>query len=239
MVRGAFCFCTVALWSAVMFVPCIASLLWGRRGEVSLRLVREWWAPVLLKSAGVQVVTTEPPEAILKSHSGGTIFAANHESTLDIPVMFVALRTNFRFIAKHSLQYVPIIGWYMLAAGFIFVNRSSKARAIASLQRAAQRIRQGANVVIFPEGTRNVGPDLLPFKKGPFALALEAGVPIVPVAIIGSGAVMRKNSWFIRPGVVEVRIGLPIYPDSVGGDRDRLLESVESAIRNLRGRTPT
>ena len=140
-----------------------------------------------------------------------TIFVSNHQSTIDIPVLFVALPVDVRFVAKKALKYVPFLGWYMTLARFVFVDRGNHRDAVASLDDGGARRSAGASASSsFPEGTRSDDRRVLPFKKGPFALALKAGVPVVPVTIEGSGKLMPKNSWNITPGPIRVQVGKPI-----------------------------
>ncbi|MBN1205628.1 MAG: 1-acyl-sn-glycerol-3-phosphate acyltransferase, partial [Myxococcaceae bacterium] len=144
---------------------------------------------------------------------------------------FVTVRVPFRYVAKSQLGWVPFIGWYLWVAGHIFVNRSNRAAAISSLQRAGRKIRNGTSIFLYPEGTRSPDGRILPFKKGPFALALEARVPICPVTIEGTGSIMPKNSWNIIPGPVHVKIGKPI--DTTGfaaDDREGLARAVREVI---------
>jgi 1-acyl-sn-glycerol-3-phosphate acyltransferase len=160
-----------------------------------------------------------------------TIYVSNHQSTLDIPAHFVAVPVAFRYVAKSQLVWVPFIGWYLWLAGHILVNRANRQAAISSLERAGRKIRGGTNIFLYPEGTRSPDGRILPFKKGPFALALEARVPICPVTIEGTGSIMPKNSWNIVPGPVHVKIGKPI--DTTGfaaNDREGLARAVRDVI---------
>ena len=159
------------------------------------------------------------------------IYVANHQSNVDIWALIAVLPKRTRFVAKQSLFKVPLLGWAMRVSDFIPIDRTNRARAIRSLQQAAQKIRGGRPVVLFAEGTRSAGDTLAPFKKGPFHLALEARVPIVPVAIRGSGAVMPPQGLEVRPGAVRVRFCEPI---DVGPyrprDVQRLLDTVHRTI---------
>src|SRR4030095_3124360 len=110
-----------------------------------------------------------------------TIYISNHQSALDAPVLFYGLwPVRFRFVSKHTLKYVPVMGWYLLLARYIFIDRSNHRTALLALDAAGVRIRAGTSVVVFPEGTRSDTGAILPFKKGPFALAVKAGVAICP-----------------------------------------------------------
>jgi 1-acyl-sn-glycerol-3-phosphate acyltransferase len=162
------------------------------------------------------------------------IFLMNHQSAMDIPCAFAALPVNIRFIAKHILRYVPFLGWYMAMTGMIFINRSSHREAVKSLERAGQRIRSGKSVLAFPEGTRSRDGLILPFKRGPFVLAIKAQVPIVPVAIEGSLQSLPRGGIWLRRHDLRVKVGQPIETKGLTNkDRDALLRRVRDAIIQL------
>ncbi|MBI3181969.1 MAG: 1-acyl-sn-glycerol-3-phosphate acyltransferase [Myxococcales bacterium] len=228
MARNLFCMLVAALWLAVLVPLAALLLLFSPKGNLSIWVARRLWAPVLLVAGGarLRVFGLENVDP-----SRPTIYASNHQSTIDIPCLLRAIPVNLRFVAKKQLRWVPLLGWYMWLAGFIFVDRGNHRRAIASLGAAAKRIRAGTNIIVYPEGTRSPDGRILPFKKGPFALALKARVPICPVTIEGSGKVMPKNTWNITPGEVKVMIGKPIDTTSFGeGDRESLLRVVRERI---------
>lgn len=168
------------------------------------------------------------PEAIRQGRQP-VIFMSNHESQMDPPVLVAALPLQAVYIAKKELEYVPFIGWAAWAAGVIFIDRGDRERAIRSIQDAAQKIRGGRNVVIFPEGTRSRSGEMLPFKKGGFALALDAGVPIIPLATVGGFRVLPSGSLRIRPGKYTLLVGDPVHPTDFG-DRDALMKEVRTRI---------
>jgi 1-acyl-sn-glycerol-3-phosphate acyltransferase len=162
------------------------------------------------------------------------IFVMNHQSMLDIACAFTALPTNLRFVAKSSLKYVPFLGWYMWMTQMIFVDRSNKKRAFKSLVEAGRRIREGASILVYPEGTRSKDGGILPFKTGSFALALEAQVPLVPVAIDGSLRVAPPGSAAFRPGRVRMKVGLPISTENRPRQaREALSREVREALIEL------
>ncbi|OGR12423.1 MAG: acyltransferase, partial [Deltaproteobacteria bacterium RIFOXYB12_FULL_58_9] len=138
------------------------------------------------------------------------IFVLNHQSMADICVGFVAIPVGLRFVAKKALAFVPFLGWYMWATGMVFVDRGNSRQAIRSLNKAGEQIRAGANIIAFPEGTRSTDGVIKPFKKGIFVVALNSGVPIVPVAIEGAHRVLPPGGLHLRPGLVRARIGRPI-----------------------------
>jgi 1-acyl-sn-glycerol-3-phosphate acyltransferase len=199
-------------------------------GSASMDYVKNVWARRMLWLPGA-TLKVEGLENLDQTRS--TVFVSNHQSTLDIPALFVALPVDFRFVAKKILQYVPITGWYMKFAGFVFIDRGNRRDALQSIDVAAEKIRKGLSIVIFPEGTRSETGAILPFKKGPFALALKAGVPLTPVAIEGSRHVMPKNSWNVVPGEIRVKIGAPIDPTPFGEDREALAQHVREKVIEL------
>ncbi|MEW6427610.1 MAG: lysophospholipid acyltransferase family protein [Thermodesulfobacteriota bacterium] len=138
------------------------------------------------------------------------IFAANHQSQFDIFALQGYFPYDFRWMAKMELFRVPVFGQAMRLAGYIPVNRASGREALQSLGEAAARIAAGTSVVIFPEGTRSPDGHLLPFKSGGMALAIKAGVPVVPVAISGTRAVLPKGRLLAAAGRVVIRLGDPI-----------------------------
>lgn len=171
------------------------------------------------------------PEDIRQGRQS-VIFMSNHESLMDPPVLIAALPVPAVYIAKQELKYVPFIGWACWAAGVIFIDRGDRERAVRSIHAAALQIRDGKNVVIFPEGTRSRTGGILPFKKGGFALALDAGVPIVPMATVGGSHVLAPDSLKFRPGTYTVRVGDPVHPADFT-DRDSLLQEVRRRIEAL------
>jgi len=160
------------------------------------------------------------------------IFVANHTSLFDPPLIISTLPSRPVFIAKQELAFVPFLGWVIWLAGFIFIDRRRSARAIASLERAAQRIRNGQSIAAFPEGTRTRAGGMLPFKKGVFRLAWEAGVPVVPVGIHGGRWILPRDSWRVSPGEYLIRIGPPLLPQQFA-DHEELRIASEEAVQKL------
>lgn len=219
-----------AVWTCLLFpIACLAMLVTWNTGT-SLWWARNVWAPPLLRGVAGARIVIEGQEHVDPKRP--TIYVSNHQSTMDIPLLFVAIPANFRFVAKHQTAWVPVLGWYMWIAGYIFVNRSNRSKAIASLEKAGRKIRGGTSIVMYAEGTRSPDGRVLPFKKGPFALALKARVPICPVTIEGSGTVMPKNSWDLRRGrTVRVKIGAPVDVSRYSeDDRERLVREIRGII---------
>jgi 1-acyl-sn-glycerol-3-phosphate acyltransferase len=228
MLRNLVCIVVAVLWLAILFPIACLAMLFTLNAGASIWVARNWWAPVLLRVAGARLVVEGQQHVDPRRP---TIYASNHQSTIDIPVLFIALPVNIRFIAKEQLRWVPFVGWYLWLAGHVLVDRGNTRRAVASLDKAGQRIRRGTSIIVFPEGTRSPDSRVRPFKKGSFALALKARVPICPVTIEGSGRLMPKNSWNIKPGTIQVRIGSPIDVSRYGeDDREELMRAVRNVI---------
>src|SRR5260370_22874821 len=172
MLRNLLCI-FVAVSSLLVLFPlaCVAMLV-RLDPAVSLWIARTWWAPLLLWAGGARLVV-EGEENVDPRRP--TIYASNHQSTIDIPVLFQALPINLRFIAKSQLRCVPIVGWYLWLAGHIFVDLANTRRAITSLARTAPRVQCRISIIVFPPGTHSPDRPVRPFTKGPFALALKAG----------------------------------------------------------------
>ncbi|MCB9597507.1 MAG: 1-acyl-sn-glycerol-3-phosphate acyltransferase [Sandaracinaceae bacterium] len=159
------------------------------------------------------------------------VLMANHQSHVDIVALFNALPMVPGFLAKAELGRIPVFGRAMAAGGHVFVERGEHARAVAAIDDAARRIREGATIVIFPEGTRSRRREVMPFKKGGFHLAMLAGVPIVPVGLRGTADILPKHDLALVPGRCEVHVGAPIDP--TGRSLDELVAMTHAAICEL------
>lgn len=220
---------TTLFWSSV------GILTWpiSPRGHLYLRLARIW-SRGILGGLGIPL-SVEGADRL--DPSATVLFMANHRSVFDIFALFVATEHGLRMVAKRSLFLIPIFGWSLWMCGFIPIDRSNRASAIRSLDRAARRIRHGVSVLVFPEGTRSRGAGLLPFKKGGFVLALKAGVPIVPVMVTGTDQIMPPGSLRVGRGEIRVRFGDAIPTAGLDpSDRDRLMTTVRVAMERLEAR---
>ncbi len=208
----------------------IASSLLDPSGDTTRRLAR-FWGTRLCRTCGVEIVT----------HGGDgvawnepLIVMANHQSYLDIPVLYAALPEPFGMLAKRELFRLPIFSAAMRGLRCIPIDRDNVRQSLASLRKAAHQIRSGSSIVVFPEGTRSSDGALQELKTGPFYLAEMARVPIVPVGISGTRSALAKASLLVQPARVEVRIGTPILPAGRGpAERDRLRNSVRDALEQL------
>lgn len=183
------------------------------------------WAKILIRVGGVRIRVDGEDNL---DPGRPVVFMTNHRSHYDTPILVRTIPFRLYFIAKMELRKIPFLGKGMESIDMIFIDRGDRAKSIQSMKNAARLIAGGRSVVMFPEGTRLVGKAaLLPFKKGGFHLARNAGVRIQPVVIIGSEKILPKGSLAIKPGEVIVRFGTPIEADP-----DR---SVEELLEKTRG----
>ena len=201
--------------ATVVFIAIATSFgsLWGivlrlldKSGDRVLDLARAWSGWVI-SFAGVTIVVDNRANLVTGQPY---VFMANHASTLDIWAMFIVVPRRIRMIAKKQLGRIPLLGWVMWAGRFIFIDRQNGVAARRSIDLAGERIRGGDSVLLFPEGTRTRDGTLGPFKKGGFHLAVKAGVPIVPVALKGTRALMPRGSLLLRSGTIKAIIGEPV-----------------------------
>ena len=198
-----------------------------RTGNLSHIMARIWARSILFGSR--IKVTVEGLSNIDPSKS--YIYMSNHQSNFDIPVLLAHLKVQFRWLAKAELFRIPLFGIAMKRSGYISIDRSDRRSAFASLKRAAEIIRNGVSVLIFPEGTRSRDGNMRPFKKGGFVLATDSRVPIVPVIVHGTWPIMQKDRLRINPGDVVMEIGKPIETaDYTRKTKDDLMEKVKDAI---------
>ncbi|HTL98971.1 MAG TPA: lysophospholipid acyltransferase family protein [Holophagaceae bacterium] len=202
----------------------------------SFWLFGPWWHRQFFAVCGIQrrITGWESLPEDIRAGRQPAVFMSNHQSQLDPPYLLGAIPVHAVYIAKRELKWVPFIGWAAAAAGAIFIDRSNRERAVASLHEAALKVRGGRNVVIFPEGTRTRTGELLPFKKGGFNLAMDANVPIIPIATLGGFRILPKGARRVKPGLYEVRFGAPVDPAAFSG-RDALMEEVRNRIQSLMG----
>ena len=166
--------------------------------------------------------------------AAAVVFCSNHESNVDPPVLFEALHRRLHILYKAELHKFPIMGTVFDVGGFVPIERNDRESAMRSIALGAESLKAGNSFLIFPEGTRSRSGQLLPFKKGGFIMAIEAQAPVVPVAISGGRAAMRKGSPIVRPVKVSVRIGKPIPTNGLTmEERDQLIAQVRSQVQAL------
>ncbi|HEX7370231.1 MAG TPA: lysophospholipid acyltransferase family protein [Rhodanobacteraceae bacterium] len=216
-------------WSAGCITLALAVLvLTGGHRRLPLRMASRLWAPGLLNGAGARL-RVEGLERV--DFSRPHVFVANHQSIIDVCALFRALPVPIRFVIKQEIAKVPFIGWYARAMGMVFIERGHAREAAERLHAVVSLVRHGENLCAFPEGTRSRDGAIGPFKGGAFQVALQAGVPVVPIAISGSGSVLPASGFRVRPGTITLRIGDPIATAGLhAGDRHALAHRAHAAV---------
>jgi 1-acyl-sn-glycerol-3-phosphate acyltransferase len=231
--RGAFFADPLIVLATILFgsLSLIVSFF-DKTGSVQIRVARAW-ARSLLAVSGVRV-RVHGLERI--SPGGSYVFVSNHLSYMDTPVMLAHIPVQFRFLAKRGLFQIPFLGQHLSRAGHIPVPREDPRAAVKTMQRAAEAIQQKkTSLLIFPEGGRSHDGQLRQFKEGAAYIAIRAGVPIVPVAIIGTREVLPFGSGVVKSGVVELHILQPVETRSIAlKERGQLTDRLRGMILDQR-----
>ncbi len=196
----------IFLYTGILGSLSVASSLIDSRGRVQHACARIW-SRLILWTARVRVRVT----GLENLHAGvAYVLCANHQSHMDIPIILAALPIQFRFAAKKQLFRYPFLGWHLRRSGHVPIDRENPHAAVKSLREAAEKMRQGSPVLIFPEGGTSVDGSIKPFKGGGFMLATQSDVDAVPITISGSRAVLVPRTYHVRGGWVDVTVGKPI-----------------------------
>jgi len=227
MARASITILGIIFVTAFMAAMLILVSLVTAGGDTTHKIARIW-AKCILALSNIKVSV----KGLSNLKPGRSyIYMANHMSNFDIPVLQAYLPVQFRWLAKAELYRIPLFGYAMKRAGYISIDRSDRKSAIESLKNAVNVIRDGVSIVIFPEGTRSNTNNIQPFKKGGFFLAVDSGVPIIPVIIHGTGRIMPKKKMLIKPGHVTLEIKKPINSsDYTRKTKDGLIEKVRNVI---------
>jgi 1-acyl-sn-glycerol-3-phosphate acyltransferase len=227
MIRTVFVWVCILISAVIISIMSILTYPFDRTGRVVHRYTRVWGRIALLANrVRVKMEGLEQVEG-----KGPYIFMANHQGYYDVFVLMGHLPFQFKWLAKKEIFSIPLLGWAMSAGGYISVDREGTRETVKAMNDAAEKIREGMSVMIFPEGSRTPDGSIQPFKKGGFTLAVKSKVPIVPIAITGSREIMAKDSMTISPGEIRVRIGRPIDTrDYSLKERNLLMEKVNDAI---------
>lgn len=223
----------IGVWTGLFgFIGLIGSLFERNKGGF-MGHIAKWWGKTLLAVCRVRYST----QGISHIQSDREyIFAGNHESSLDIPLAFAAIPKKLVPVSKIELKKIPIMGWGMAAAGHIFVDRRSKEKSLKSIQKAKESLRKfPRSVLIFPEGTRSADGEMRPFKRGGLMLAIETGIPVIPMAFCGTFDANQKGSYNIKDHPVELRFGSPISSTDFSFDtRKEFVSQIETSVKNLK-----
>lgn len=220
----------ILIWTVLAVPAALVVFPWTliTRNTTLLLRVGFWIARAGLPWGGVRVVV----QGFERLPRGSSIVMANHSSNLDPPVLIPLLLGRVVIYLKASLMKIPVLGYAMRLAGFIPVLRDGSVESAKAASAAAERaLEQGSCLVLFPEGTRSRDGALLPFKRGPFFLAMESGAPVAPVSIVGATGLLPKGSTRLRAGTVTVTFHAPLHPADYSA-KEELMEAVRSAIQS-------
>jgi 1-acyl-sn-glycerol-3-phosphate acyltransferase len=225
----------IYLYTAVLGTCSLVVSLFDHSGAGQHRLARLWsW--LILKTCR-SPVEVSGAEKIAPGRA--YVFAANHISALDIPVLYVNLPGQFRIVAKKELFRYPFLGWHLRRSGQLAIDQSNPSSAVRSLRKAVESLRDGMPLVIFPEGGRSETGQVQPFMAGAFYIAIKGQVDVVPVAITGTYEILPMNHFHIRPGPIQLCMGDPIPTAGMGlHDIDALSASAQRAIEAMYGARP-
>jgi 1-acyl-sn-glycerol-3-phosphate acyltransferase len=228
-------FANLLWYTHTVIMATISLILWpfDKTGEMQHWCAR-WWCRLVAWSifANIHVHGAEKLSA-----NQAYVYMANHASLIDTPALFAYLPYQFRIMAKKHLFYFPFMGWHLWTAGNFPIDQSDARKTARSLKAVIEGIRAGKSLAVFPEGTRSPDGNLQEFKQGAFKIALRAGVPIVPVTILGTSKLLPKGSLAPRPGRVDVVIGKPIetkgynekqLPELIGRTRDVIAATLKT-----------
>ena len=216
---------SIAVFTIVLGTISVLSSLVDSSGDFGHRCARAW-AWLVLKTTGVHV-SVRGAEQLDPRRS--YVFASNHQSIYDIPIVFTALPLQLRIVAKASLGNFPFLGWHLRRTGHLLVDRKNPGAGV--VKKMARLVSGAKSLIVFPEGTRSVDGTVARFKAGMFLVAIDAGLPVVPVSIAGSRHVMLKGRLMTCPGRVTLTVHEPILTAGVGrqGARD-LAERVRAVV---------
>lgn len=196
--------------------------------------MQRYWARGLLGFWGVELAVYGTEHMV--ADAAGCVVMANHASYADIVALFIALPKIPGFMAKRELLRVPFLAAALRAGGHVIVDRGQHDQAKKAIESAAQQVREGRTVLVFPEGTRGDSETIGEFKSGGFRLARSAGVPIIPVGLRGTGKIGPRHSLLVWPGKIEVHIGEPLAPAEISGiEQSALIQRVRGRIVSLSG----
>ena len=202
----------ISAYTVVLGAVSLVSMLVDRRGRIAHSCAR-LWSSCILVTTGVRV-HTRGREHVRAEQS--YVFVANHQSIYDFPILITSIPFQLRIIAKASLGAFPVLGWHLRYTGHLLIDRARAGRR--TLRSVADLMHRGHSLIVFPEGTRSTGGKVLRFRRGLFRLAIEAGLPVVPVAVVGSRHVMPKGRLMTCPGQVELVVHAPMPTE--GLDRE-------------------
>jgi 1-acyl-sn-glycerol-3-phosphate acyltransferase len=225
-------FCIPLMAASTAFFGCISLVcgLWDTSGRQQHFVARLWAGTLLrLSFSPAQLIGTEA----IPTHQPA-VYASNHLSYMDTPVLFAKLPFQFRILAKQGLWKIPFVGWYLKRSGQVPIDSRSSRSAVAGLLRGVAVLKSGTPLVVFPEGARSPDGTLRPMASGCAFMAIRAGVPLIPVALIGTYQLLPIHCYTLRPRVLKIVVGTPIPTTGLTTkDADTLTTHLFAAITTL------
>jgi 1-acyl-sn-glycerol-3-phosphate acyltransferase len=185
----------VSLCACVLLVVIGPQRMW--------KLLFKRWGVLLLRILGIRL-------QVIGRVRGPAVFIANHESLIDTIILPALCPRASKIVAKREIVFIPLLGWALATAGAMMVDRKNTKRALGSIQSGIRKLPRGWSVIVFPEGTRSLDGQLKSFKKGAFHIAMQTGLPIVPIGLHGARLAVPKGGWLIRPTTIRIAVGHPI-----------------------------
>ena len=217
-------------YTGIFGLASIPASLFGNKGRILHGFARAWSQLIMktifspMKVHGLEKIDTTKPH----------VYAVNHASAMDIPILYAYLPFQFRILFKSELLSYPIVGWHLRRSGQVCIDQQNPARSIGSVRSALKSLKGGMPLVIFPEGGRTPDGEIKPFMPGAFFLAIKAQVDVIPVALVGTFELLPMNTYHIKCRLLEMRVGKPI---STAGlklhDMDTISAKVEKAMKEL------
>ena len=217
----------ISVYTIVLGTASLVSTLFDRKGDFGHRCARAW-ASLILKTTGVHARVS----GLDRLDPGRSyVFAANHQSIYDIPILFAMLPLQLRIVAKASLGRFPFLGWHLQRTGHLLVDRRNPGAGVVAKMR--RLVSEAHSLIVFPEGTRSPNGVVGRFKRGTFLVALDAQLPVVPVSVSGSSHVMKKGRLMVQPGDVRVVVHEPIATAGLAREHvTELAERVRAIVRS-------
>lgn len=227
LLRSVLIILAIILYTIVLGTLIILCSFFSPRGDFP-NLITKLWARLILRSSRVRVEV----QGLGNIYSGQpVIFMGNHVSYFDVAALIAHLPGQIRFLARKELVKVPIFGWALYLSRHIIIDYSHPRKTLKNIERAAQMLKGGTNILVFPEGARSLDGRIQDFKKGGFTLAIKSEVPIIPISISGSKDVLPRGGWRIQPGRIKVVVERPI--ETEGYTRKNLGELIERVRRAI------
>ncbi len=227
-VSGALRF-ALAVLNSMFFAALELIVIVVRKNDHTFHALARAWARSSLKICGVRVHVRGLEKVDMNRNY---VYVSNHASMFDIPAIIAAIPDQIRIVFKKELHWIPIFGWGLKYGSYISIDRSRGPAAMKSLEEAVEKIRTGASVLLYAEGTRTLDGKLQTFRRGAFNLAVKAGVPVVPLTVNGSFKLLPKRSIIVHPGKVDLVLESPIEIPGTGKEAElKLMEEVRAAIQ--------